>query len=198
MSFEHSAATIPYQYKHPKLLYGLIRWLEPQIVVEVGTHIGMSAVWMARALQENNHGRLYCIDPFCWVEENQEEQWVENLEKCGVRDWVTLIKERSQIAIWPPYVEFAYIDGNHTYDACKLDVKKAFDLGASVICMHDTVSWEGSRKLSEEWQSGKFRLGSSKWTFMEDYTEEGILIAKKMPTEKPACKGKDIGEKWDV
>ncbi len=190
--FEISAKKINYQYRHPKILHGLIRWLEPQVCVEVGCHIGMSSVWMGRALQENNNGRLFCVDPWCWPEP-QEELWEKNLTDCGVRDWVTLVRGRSQEVTWPERVDFAFIDGNHTYEVCKWDVTRARELGATCIAIHDTVSWEGSRRYAEEirdhsdWRS---------WDFMESELDCGILICKRRMPKGP-CEGMDVGEKWD-
>jgi len=189
--FEESAGSIPYQYRHSRFIGALVMWLQPETVVEVGTHIGATAVWIARALQLMGKGRLYCVDPFCWTEEYQEEQWEANLTLCGVRDWATLIKGRSQEVEWPERVDFAYIDGNHTYDVCKHDVEKAVKLGATLIAIHDTVSWEGSRKFSEEMRAWEG------WDFLEENSECGLLVARKREP-KPACDGLDIGEKWDT
>jgi predicted O-methyltransferase YrrM len=185
------AGKIPYQYRHPFMLYALIKWLRLRTVVEVGTHIGMSAVWMARAIQENRDGRLYCIDPFCWIEEKQEEQWNKHIDNCGVRDVIQFVRGRSQEVEWPTHVDMAYIDGNHCYDVCRHDVEMAAELGARVIVLHDTVSWEGSRRYSDEtlrnWKG---------WDFLEENSQEGLLIAKKRELKGP-CHGFDIGEKWD-
>jgi predicted O-methyltransferase YrrM len=191
-SFEETVSKIPYQYKHSRLLHDLVIWLEPDICVEVGTHIGFSACWMARAIQLNNKGRLFCIDNFCWTEEAQEEQWEANLRECGVRDWVTLLKGRSEEVDWPERVDFAYIDGNHTYPVCKHDAEKARELGAKVIVLHDTVSWEGSRKYADE-----MRREWHDWDFLEENSDCGLLIAKKREP-KGVCEGEDVGEKWDV
>ena len=40
--------TIPYQYRHPRMLHALIRWLNIKTAIEIGTHIGYAACWMAR------------------------------------------------------------------------------------------------------------------------------------------------------
>lgn len=46
-------------------LYGLIRFLRPTKVVEIGSHMGIAAAWMARAVAENGHGTYtgYEINP---------------------------------------------------------------------------------------------------------------------------------------
>lgn len=190
--FEQEAGRIPYQYKHPFMLYALIKWLKPQTVVEVGTHIGMSAVWMARGLQENGDGKLYCIDPFCWVNEDQENLWNKHVDACGVRGQVELIKGRSQEVVWPKKINIAFVDANHTYDCAKHDVDKARDFGATIIAMHDSVSWEGSRRYAEE-----IKASWKDWDFLEENSEGGLLIAKKQEP-KVECWGLDIGEQWDT
>lgn len=191
--FEETVSKIPYQYAHPKALHMLVRWLEPEVVVEIGSHIGMTACWIGRAIQENNKGRLFCIDSFCWTNETQEEQWEANLLACGVRDWVTLIRGRSQEVEWPSSVDLAFVDANHTYPVCKHDAEKARSLGATCIVLHDTVSWEGSRKYAEEMRTAQDWQG---WDFLEENSECGLLIAKKR-FPKGECEGFDIGEFWD-
>jgi len=206
--FEESAGSIPYQYRHSRFIGALVMWLQPETVIEVGTHVGATAVWIARAFQLLGKGRLYCIDPFCWTDEDQEEQWEANMAQCGVRDWATLIKGRSQEVKWPERVDFAYIDGNHTYEVCKHDVEKAVALGATLIAIHDTVSWEGSRKYAERIRmeiacthDQEYSQSPDDWFVDWDIFEAefdcGITILKKrMP--KGECDGFDIGEKWDT
>lgn len=45
------------------LLYWLIRELKPKIVVETGTHRGLTALYMAHALYDNGEGHLITCDP---------------------------------------------------------------------------------------------------------------------------------------
>jgi predicted O-methyltransferase YrrM len=157
--FCEAAGRIPYQYRHPNFLYALVKWLRPGSVVEVGTHLGMSAVWMARGLQENGlrspsellGGRLHCIDNFCWADQpNQERDWNANIDACGVRNWVSLLKGRSQDVAWPTKVDMAYIDGNHSYKVCKHDIAKARGLGASCIVLNDISTCAGVRLAAKE------------------------------------------------
>lgn len=191
--FEQSAAAIPYQYPHPLILAAIVRWLKPQTCVEIGSHIGMTAVHLARALQENGSGRLFCIDSFCWINETQEEQWEANLTTCGVREVVRFVKGRSQEVTWPEHIDFAFVDANHTYGAAKHDIEKARSLGATVIAMHDTVSWEGSRKYAEEMRESKDWKG---WDFLEENSEGGLMIVKRREPKVDSW-GVDVGELWD-
>lgn len=204
--FEQQALAIPYQYKHPRFLYGLIRWLRPTSVVEVGTHIGASAVWMARALQENGDGGvLTCIDSFCWRDQpTQQQQWKENVARCGFTfatkyglssssgDLITLLVGRSQEVEWPARVDFAYIDGSHSRRASQQDLDKALGHGATCICMNDIATCMGVRKVAYEFRWAK---GDSEWGFIQVPFDAGLLVAlKNQPLPEP-IQGDD--DPWD-
>lgn len=195
--FEAAAAKINYYYRIPgTILYGLVKWLRPTSVVEVGTHVGMSAVWMARALQENGgESRLYCIDSFCWTEHDQLNQWQKNVAECGVASYIQLLRGRSQEVEWPARIDMAYIDGNHTYPVVRHDVHKAMERGATLICMHDTVQCEGSRKYAETFR-GTHGGPAGDWDVLEENSECGLMICKKRQP-KPPCTVLDTDEKWD-
>ncbi len=45
-----------------ELLYGCVRLIRPDTVVETGVGAGISSTFILEAMHENNHGRLYSID----------------------------------------------------------------------------------------------------------------------------------------
>ncbi len=57
-----------WNYDSPRLLHGFIRCLKPQHIVDCGTYRGLSAAWMAKACQENNMGRVHCLDKWSLLE----------------------------------------------------------------------------------------------------------------------------------
>lgn len=189
--FRQQAGLIPYQYRHSEFLYGLIRWLRPTSVVEVGTHLGMSAVWMARALQENGGGTLTCIDNFCWADQpDQKRSWFENTSRCGVGDFVRLVEGRSQEVEWPGRVDFAYIDGNHTSKVCRHDTEEARRRGAICVCLNDTATCAGVQKVADD-----MRVGWRGWDFLEVPFDAGLLVALKREA-RPAPIQDDV-DPWD-
>lgn len=190
--FKYRVGSIPYQYRHPKMIAALISWLQIKTAIEIGTHIGFCACWMGKALKENG-GHLYCIDPFCWVEENQEEQWRANIELCELQDTVTLIKGRSQEVEWP-LAELVFVDGNHTYPVAKHDAEQARENGARCIILHDTVAWEGSVKHADEVRTDP---AWGDWDKVEANFDCGIMILLKREPKPPSW-GEDSGEKWDI
>jgi predicted O-methyltransferase YrrM len=144
-----------WQYDHPRLLYSLIKLTRPLVCVEVGTYLGYGACYMARALQENGSGSLTCID--CWQLPNPawrhgsvRDHFESNLKTCGVRDLVRLIEGKSDEVVWPEKIDFAYIDGWHSYQTTKHDFLKCQAAGASCICFDDAVSVIGPRMVVDE------------------------------------------------
>lgn len=149
-----------WHYELPEILHGLVRSLKPAVIVEVGSYRGFSACWMARGLQENNTGHLFCIDNFSLTEHverygDPEAHWEENLVCAGVRGWVTLVKGNSDAVVWPERVDMAYIDGWHSYVMCKRDAEDAMSRGAECLAIDDVISCVGPRKYFAELQKSK-------------------------------------------
>lgn len=170
-----------WNYRHPRILYGLVRWLEPEVVVEIGTYRGYAASWIARAIQENNHGRLFCIDGFVCPPHpygDFETHWNDNLTKLGVRDWVTLIKGKSHQVKWPDKIDMAFIDADHSYVGCCHDVNQALLKGARVLAVDNTHLTEGSRRWADEFRALAPSIG---WDLIEVPFQEGFLVAMEKP-----------------
>lgn len=136
-------------YENPIILYGLIRSLKPQTVVEVGTYRGFSASWMAQALKENGSGHLYCIDNFVLMdaEARPQGQLEENFKAVGVYELITILRGDSDKVAWPGKVDFAYVDGCHSYPSAAHDFSQCAQRGAECICLDDIVKSDGPRML---------------------------------------------------
>lgn len=172
-----------WNYGHPKILYGLIRALKPEVCVEVGTYRGYAACYMARALQENNYGHLYCMDNFSLTDHTSrygdpEQHWIKNLTECGVMDWVTLLKGDSAKTMSSlKHVDFAYIDGWHSYIQAKIDFDSVAKLGATTICMDDTLNCIGPRKVV-------YQLDRNYWNVITLANDNGISICVRPPQRR--------------
>lgn len=70
-----------------ELLAWLIRLLDAQRVLEIGTSNGVSTIWMARAL-EGAGGQLVTLE----VEPRKVEMATDNLQRAGLSDVVTLVE----------------------------------------------------------------------------------------------------------
>lgn len=166
-----------WNYGHPKVLWGLVRALRPKVVLEVGTYRGYAAAYMARALQENNSGHLYCVDNFSLTDHvgrygDPVKHWRDNLMKCGVVDFATLICGDSGSVPLPRSVDLAYIDGWHSYLQAKQDFELCAQRGAQCICLDDTLNCIGPRRVVAE-------LDPNQWTAATIPNDNGLTICSR-------------------
>ncbi|MEU1972836.1 class I SAM-dependent methyltransferase [Microbacterium sp. NPDC019599] len=70
-------------------LYAHLRMRAPRTVVELGTGVGVSSFWMAKALEDNGHGHLWTIDSFDALRDPVELRALRDLlGACGLTDVV--------------------------------------------------------------------------------------------------------------
>lgn len=174
--------TSPDTARHAPLLAGLIRWLRPEVVVEVGTDTGGMAIHLARALQENRRGRLHCIDDFSLRGAGGLAQFWYHLGLAGVGEVVELtVSSSRQTEAWPDRADFVFVDGDHSWSGCLHDVEQAIRIGAEVIAVHDTVDWWGPRRLVAEERSGPL----AGWERIGVEFSGGLTIWKRPPATAP-------------
>ncbi len=109
---------------YAQALYSTILAEKPAVVLEIGMAQGISSLAIISALLEIGSGKLISIDPF------QSTQWanvgLDNVKRAGGSDQHELIENFDYFAL-PQLLErgiridFAYIDGWHTFDYTLLD-----------------------------------------------------------------------------
>ena len=100
-----------------RLLRVLVTALAPKRVLEIGTAIGFSTLWMASALRAG--GRIDTIDPDRSRTDRARRYWL----RAGVTDRVRVINEPA-LRVLPrlaPGIEFAFIDAIKTEYSAYLD-----------------------------------------------------------------------------
>jgi len=98
-------------------LVSLIREAKPDLVVEVGTAIGYSGLWIADTLRDGGRGRLVTL------EENAERaaEARRNFERAGVGALITQVigDARERIGEVPGPIDVLFLDGGFgNYHAC--------------------------------------------------------------------------------
>lgn len=173
-------------HRHSWLLYGLVRWLRPQVVVEVGAFHGYSSAHIALALEHNNmpDACLIAIDDFS-LQPDSCSMLHNNLAGLRVGNRVYIHSGKSDDpANWPDNCDMAYIDGDHSEEGCIKDVANAMARGAKCIVIHDTYSWWGPRAFSENFKD-------EGWERIEGMFDEGLLVLLKKEERPPVTYSKE-------
>ena len=106
-------------------LYETVLKHRPKIVIEIGMAYGISTLSILTALQKIGTGRLISIDPYIgWPTGKIVAE--HNIKMAGLGEFHEHIQSFSHLAL-PKLlsegmtVDFAYVDGAHTFDYCFVD-----------------------------------------------------------------------------
>jgi predicted O-methyltransferase YrrM len=121
-----------------RLLCVLVTALAPKRVLEIGTAIGFSTLWMASALPAG--GRIDTIDPDRSRTDRARRYWL----RAGVTDRVRVVNEPALRVIprLTPGIEFAFIDAIKTEYIAYLDALLPKMAPGGMITV-DNVLWSG-------------------------------------------------------
>lgn len=153
--FEERVADIDslYTRRHAHLVYGVVRWLQPRVVAEIGVYHGFMSAWIARGLEEvGQGGKLWLVDS--WHDwRASQERVTANLDSLGVdRSTYECFTGNSFdfVNVRPGKVDLAVIDADHSYDWALADFGNTKMLGAWAWLFHDVQSCEGVGILVDE------------------------------------------------
>lgn len=148
--------------QHPRLAE-LILEIEPSLVIEVGSWLGGSALWMA----QHTDAEIVCIDTWTgaremWTDTNDPDRYgalkhefgfptiyrdfLSNVVKAGKQDQITPFPVPSCVGL-PALLDLKvrpdliYIDGDHSFHSVRTDIGLALPLWPKIICGDDYYSW---------------------------------------------------------
>jgi predicted O-methyltransferase YrrM len=137
--------------KFGQLLFRIVKYFSPDTVLELGTSLGISSIYMARACR---HARVISIE----ADKNLAEIARQNFHNAGLHN-VEVINDRFENVLAPLIKRlnnkiFIFIDGNHEKKPTlqyfnQLLVKS----GKNMIMVFDDIHW--SEGMSEAWQEIK-------------------------------------------
>lgn len=119
------------------VMYAIARAFQVTRIVEIGTHIGASAITFCKAMRDNKcHGKIWTIDS------KQDPSIEDRLIKAGISDRVTVIHARSENALPGLFekigkVSLCFIDGDHDPKAMERDFWNCAP-HTRLILLHDT------------------------------------------------------------
>lgn len=123
-----------------KALYYAVLFAPRGNVVEIGSWLGKSTVFIAKALQQKDSGQVYAVDTFqgnagkeslytapLSEDESIYQRFKNNLNVAGVQKVVKPLKTTSEKASYKKELKSAavvFIDGCHEYDEVLEDIKR--------------------------------------------------------------------------
>ncbi len=135
--------------RYARLVYAFARFYKPDIIVEVGTNAGGTAVGSAKAIVENGKGRLICIDNGEGRPRVFPDITRENIIAAGLKDPdFDLICEDSQVALskiarsLKQSVGIYLVDAAHTFETAFADIKNGLPMikPGGFVLVHDVDS----------------------------------------------------------
>ncbi len=178
------AAGAAVTFETGQFLYGLVRLIRPGLVVELGTHRGVSTLWLARGLQDGGRGRLLSFDLFERTEPGEARRALLAL---GLADRVEIHRAASSIGAVEivrrrgASVDLLFVDADHRVEATAADVQSfwpSLAAGGHVL-LHDICprasGWDGPRYVLDALKGA--RLDPQSLTVIELPTVEGWGLA---------------------
>ena len=139
------------QQKYCRLLYRIVCFYKPAIMIELGTAIGMSALYLGKG---NPSGKLFTVEGNrALAEIAQRNIAAENLHNITVvaggfdEKLTEILKQISQL-------DFIYIDGNHRLEATMDYFNRCMEKShKNTIFVFDDINW--NKEMQEAWMTIK-------------------------------------------
>lgn len=115
-----------------KRLTDLLRQAKPQLVVECGTAVGYSGLWIARELKRAGTGKLITIE----IDADLSRRAEANFRKAGLAEYAVLRvgDARKIVKELKGPIDFVFLDcGPENYHACFLGLEDKLKDGAIVV-----------------------------------------------------------------
>lgn len=143
----HSAVSA----KYGRLLFRLVNHFKPKTIVELGTSLGISTLYLAMPSSENT---VYTLEGSVAVSEKASVSFQKlhchNIKAVTGNFDDTLINVLDQVST----VDFAYVDGNHLYEPTLRYFEQLLKKTNEGSCfVFDDIHW--SSEMSEAWKAIK-------------------------------------------
>lgn len=120
------------------LLHHIVKNIDPEIVLELGTGLGCSTIFMALGLGK---GKVVSVDDYRGDVTSDINNVYHNLKMCKVSDKVKLIKGNTTEALLPSYYpEVVFMDASHNVPDLKLEYYSLLFPKDHVVIIDDIFS----------------------------------------------------------
>lgn len=134
--------------KRMQLLYRLVRYLQPENILELGTSLGLATVAMAIDTTTKVTTLEGCPETATVAQEQFRDFEITNIH-CIINPF-----EKSLAAITANTYDFIYFDGNHSKKATLAYAKELLSTATNTSCwVFDDIHW--SHQMTEAWSEIK-------------------------------------------
>jgi predicted O-methyltransferase YrrM len=130
----------------------LVRRAKPKLVVECGTAVGYSGLWIARELKAQGSGKLVTVE----IDAARSKEAEANFRKAGLADLVTFKvgDARKVVKEIEGPIDFVFIDCDfQNYEPCFLGLEEKLRDGATVVSDNVLIGADGMAGFLERVRS---------------------------------------------
>ncbi len=163
--------------RYGRLLFHITEFLKPSVMIELGTSLGISAMYQSSG---NPSGKLYTLEG-C----NQTADFARsNFKKAGYSNVECITgnfdKTFQEVLEQNGKVDYIFIDGNHTYEATKnYFLKSKPYLNENAVLVFDDINW--SNGMKKAWKEIK---SDPEVTLTLDFFFVGLVFISKNFTKQ--------------
>jgi len=158
--------------KDGRLLFRLVEYFKPQTIIELGTSVGISTLYLALA---NPDAHIFTIEG-CTTKSEQASTIFNALKASNIEQHIgrfdlvlpDVIKQAGKL-------DFAFIDGNHTYEATIENFNTLLHIAHNdTVFVFDDIHW--SADMQRAWNE---IAGHERVTVSVDIFRMGIVFLRK-------------------
>jgi predicted O-methyltransferase YrrM len=158
--------------KYGRILFGLVHYFKPKTIIELGTSVGMSTLYMAKA---NPDAAIYTIEG-CTAKSEQAASNFDALQASNIEQHIgrfdiilpDLIRQAGVL-------DFAFIDGNHTFEATISNFEALLGIAHNdTVFVFDDIHWSAGMEKAWNEIASRERVKVS-----IDLFNMGIVFLKK-------------------
>lgn len=132
--------------RYGRFIYAFAKVYRPQVVIELGSYAGGTAIGWATALKENGSGRLICVDNDTYSQGTYPTVTRTNLQKTGLSASRYQLRSGDSKRLLPELarelggaVDVYLVDGDHSYESALADMQNGLPMVKSggFMLVHD-------------------------------------------------------------
>lgn len=156
-----------------EFLYSLVRLYKPSLIVETGTHLGISALYMATGMDINNKGELETYEVIPELRQRAQSLWAD----IGVQHRIVSRLQSSLSAPLKPGIDILFLDSEPQFRFDEFIYFWPMLNAGGLIIIHDlhpTLGKSGIKHAGmEDWPYGPWvnKLGS----FVRDHQVQMVF-----------------------